>query len=91
MKKMLLASALAGAVASGAWAAPNDPVTQADLKALIERIARLEAENRAQAAKIAELQGKVPAAAPKAEGPAPTAEGAAPAVEEGTKVDDTGK
>ncbi len=98
MKNMLLASVLAGAVASGVWAAPNDPVTQADLEALIARIAKLEAENRAQAAKIAELEGKVPAAAPEAAGAVQNAdgtvsktEGAAPAVEAGTEVGGTGR
>ena len=98
MKNMLLASVLAGAVASGVWAAPNDPVTQADLEALIARIARLEAENRAQAAKIAELEGKLPAAAPEAAGAVQNADGmvsktaaAAPAVEAGTEVGGTGR
>lgn len=64
-------------------------VTQADLKALIERITKLEAENKAQAQKIAELEGKVvkPAASPKAD------EASAPArvAEEGTKVSESGK
>ena len=92
MPDVLGACALAGIVASGAWAAPNDPVTQADLKALVERIAKLEAENKAQAARIAELEGQVRAAAPKAAGAAPAVEGgAAPAVEEGTSVSADGR
>ena len=37
-------------------AAPADAVTQADLQVLIERLARLEAENKAQAARIKELE-----------------------------------
>ena len=84
MKKMLIASALVGAAATGVLAAPGDPVTQDDLKALIERIAKLEAENKAQAAKIAELEGKAPVAEP-------AKEAAAKPVEEGTAVSDTGR
>ena len=81
------AVAFSGLSAIGAEA--DAAVTQADLKALIERIAKLEAENKAQAQKIAELEGKVvkPAASPKAD------DASAPArvAEEGTKVSESGK
>ena len=40
-----------------AVAAPAEAVTKEDLKALIERISKLEAENKTQAARIAELEG----------------------------------
>lgn len=82
-------AAVAFSCSSAIGAEADAAVTQADLKALIERIAKLEAENKAQAQKIAELEGKVvkPAASPKAD------EASAPArvAEEGTKVSESGK
>ena len=82
-------AAVAFSCLSAIGAEADAAVTQADLKALIERIAKLEAENKAQAQKIAELEGKVvkPAASPKAD------EASAPArvAEEGTKVSESGK
>ena len=82
-------AAVAFSCLSAIGAEADAAVTQADLKALIERIAKLEAENNAQAQKIAELEGKVvkPAASPKAD------EASAPArvAEEGTKVSESGK
>lgn len=81
--------AVAFSCLSAIGAEADAAVTQADLKALIERIAKLEAENKAQAQKIAELEGKVvkPAASPKAD------DASAPArvAEEGTKVSESGK
>ena len=56
MRKILATLAFACGVATGIEAAPTDAVTQADLKALLERLAKLEAENKAQAARIAELE-----------------------------------
>ena len=56
MRKILAALAFACGVATGIEAAPTDAVTQADLKALLERLTKLEAENKAQAARIAELE-----------------------------------
>ena len=58
MKKMLLAALFACGTVVGVEAAPTDAVTQADLQAIIARLSKLEAENKAQAAKIAELEGK---------------------------------
>ena len=82
-------TAVAFSCLSAIGAEADAAVTQADLKALIERITKLEAENKAQAQKIAELEGKVvkPAASPKAD------EASAPArvAEEGTKVSESGK
>lgn len=82
-------TAVAFSCLSAIGAEADAAVTQADLKALIERIAKLEAENKAQAQKIAELEGKVvkPAASPKAD------DASAPArvAEEGTKVSESGK
>ena len=56
MKKLMIAAAFATSLLTGIEAAPTDTVTQADLKALIERIAKLESENQAQARRIAELE-----------------------------------
>ena len=82
-------TAVAFSCLSAIGAEADAAVTQADLKALIERIEKLEAENKAQAQKIAELEGKVvkPAASPKAD------DASAPArvAEEGTKVSESGK
>ena len=80
-------------VSSGAaFAAPADAVTKEDLKALIERISKLEAENKAQAARIAELEGKTKGA-DVASGVAASASGEAPvvAVDSGTVTNDTGR
>ena len=89
MKYLMCVAAVAFSCSSAIGAEADAAVTQADLKALIERIAKLEAENKAQAQKIAELEGKVvkPAASPKAD------EASAPArvAEEGTKVSESGK
>ena len=89
MKYLMCVAAVAFSCLSAIGAEADAAVTQADLKALIERIAKLEAENKAQAQKIAELEGKVvkPAASPKAD------EASAPArvAEEGTKVSESGK
>ena len=61
MRRAFVAIAFAVATVIGVEAAPTDVVTQADLQAILERMAKLEAENKAQAARIAELEatGKV--------------------------------
>lgn len=45
-------------VSAYAVAAPTDAVTQADLKVLLDRISKLEAENKAQAKRIEELENQ---------------------------------
>lgn len=56
MGKLLFTAFVAGGLSAVCLAAPDDVVTQADLKALIDRISQLESENRAQAKRIAELE-----------------------------------
>jgi len=56
MKRLILSALFAAGLAVGIEAAPEDPVTQADLQAIFERLQRLEAENKAQADRIAELE-----------------------------------
>ena len=87
MKNLMIAAVFAVGIAAGAEAAPTDAVTQADLQALIQRITQLEAQNKEQAAKIAELEGKARPVA-KAE-KAPEVE--TDADEQGTTVDESGK
>ena len=58
MKKIILSALFATGLVAGIEAAPTDTVTQADLQAIIQRLNKLEAENKAQAARIAELEGK---------------------------------
>ncbi|MCQ2388829.1 MAG: hypothetical protein MJ138_03880, partial [Kiritimatiellae bacterium] len=90
MKKVLIALVAATSFAAAVEAAPADTVTQADLQAILKRISQLEAENKAQAAKIAELEGRKPAAA------APVAAKTAAdddevAKDEGTEVSESGR
>ena len=89
MKRLVLAALFAMGTVAAIEAAPTDAVTQADLNALIERISKLEAENKAQAAKIAELEGKAKSAAPAAEGTAKSE--TAVAKEDGTEVSESGR
>lgn len=56
MKRFIIASCFALSCVVGAEAAPTDVVTQADLTELLTRLSRLEAENKAQAQRIAELE-----------------------------------
>lgn len=56
MKKLIAAVVFASGLVAGVEAAPEASVSQADIKALIERIAALEAANKAQAQRIAELE-----------------------------------
>ncbi|MBQ6136742.1 MAG: hypothetical protein IJI73_05170 [Kiritimatiellae bacterium] len=89
MKKLIISAVFACGLVAAIEAAPGDAVTQADLKALIERINKLEAENKAQAEKIARLEGRIAGpAAVKAE-----EKGAAPALarEETTEVSESGR
>lgn len=58
MKRFVVAAMVAFGVVVGLEAAPTDAVTQADLKVLLDRLAKLEAENKAQAARIAELENQ---------------------------------
>ena len=70
MKNLMIAAVFATGVCAAVEAAPTDTVTQADLKALIERVTNLEAQNKAQAKRIAELEaaaGGKAAAKPAAE------------------------
>lgn len=87
MKKLVLAALFAMGTVAAIEAAPTDAVTQADLKALIERISKLEAENKAQAAKIAELEGKKESSAPVGA----KSDATAVAKEEGTEVSESGR
>jgi len=86
MKKLLVTSIFAVGMAVGAWAQDAAPtaVTQADLKALMDRISRLEAENKAQAEKIAHLEEVVAKSGARSETETP-------AKEEGTEVSDSGR
>ena len=82
----MLTALVAGGLVTALEAAPTDTVTQADLQALIERITKLEAENQAQAKRIAELEGKatvVPAKSGEADAMVVT--------EEGTTVSESGR
>ena len=104
---MMLAVLLAVGSAVGAEAAPTDAVTQADLQAVIERLARLEAENKAQAKRIAELEDRNrvlaarvagPSAAPaetpavaKADSPSAVSTEGALPLEEGARVSESGR
>ncbi len=93
----MLTALFATGLVAGIEAAPTDTVTQADLKALIERISRLEAENKAQAKKIQELESRDNAIAKKADDAAAKVEVAAKSadgkikVDKGTEVSDTGR
>lgn len=81
MKNLIVAAFVATGVVAGLEAAPTDAVTQADLQALIQRIAKLEMENKAQADRIAELEGKATATTVKV----------ASGVEEGTTTNESGR
>ena len=85
MKSLMFTALMTVGAIAAVEAAPTDAVTQADLKALIERIAKLEAENQAQAKKIAELEGKT--ARPTVAEQKPTGK---IAVDEGASVNDAG-
>ena len=89
MKKLLIAATFGLGMFAGVEAAPNDPVTQADLKAIFERLAQLEAQNKAQAQRIAELEGKAIAAAPRKD--AEKKEVAKAKADEGTEISESGK
>lgn len=56
MKRFIIASCFALSCFVGVEAAPTDVVTQADLTELLTRLSRLEAENKAQAQRIAEQE-----------------------------------
>ncbi len=91
MKKLLFSALFAGGLVAGIEAAPTDAVTQADLKALIERISKLEAENKAQAQRIAELEGcKAKCVAQQAKA-APCAPCKGAKAEEDTTVSESGR
>ena len=84
MKRLILAAAFAmGLVA--AVEAQEQTVSQADLQAIIQRLNKLEAENKAQAARIAELEGKKQVAA------APAAAKSEAKADEGTEISKSGK
>ena len=72
-------------------AAPTDVVTKADLNAIIERLAKLEKENKAQAERIAELEAKNRSLAAVSEKVVVEKEGKAPEMEKGTSKNETGR
>ena len=97
MKKILIAGAFAVSLLTGVEAAPTDTVTQADLKALIERITKLEAQNQAQAKRIAELEAGAKATETKIRqtevkvAAAAQASATAVAMDDGTTTNETGR
>ena len=95
MRKLIIASFFAVGLAAGLEAAPTGVVTKADLQALVERLSKLEAENEAQARRIAELEGRHKAlSAEKGVSPAaalPANGEKKSAVSEGTEISESGK
>lgn len=91
MKKLMLTALFGFGVIVGVEAAPTDSVTQADLQAILQRLTKLEAENKAQAAKIAELEGKNRALAASQGAPCTAADGKKIVVDETTEVSEDGK
>ena len=91
MRRILVAVALVLGVVIGVEAAPTDVVTQADLKVLLDRLAKLEAENKAQAAKIAELEASSKTVAKKVEAAGTAVAKAGAAMDEGTTTNETGR
>ena len=67
MKKIVISAMFAFGLMVGVEAAPTDVVTQADLKVLLERLSALEAQNKAQAKRIAELEANSKTVATKLE------------------------
>ena len=65
MKKLLSIAAASLVFLLSAELSAAESVTKADLQAIMERLAKLEAENKAQAARIAELEGRSRPAAGK--------------------------
>lgn len=91
MKSLLIAVAATCATLTGALAAPSDTVTQADLQALIQRLNKLEAENKAQAERIAQLEGAQAKPAATALAKTESAANMARPHDEGTTVSESGK
>ena len=96
MKKIMLAALFAVGAAIGLEAAPTDAVTQADLQAIIQRLNALEAQNKEQAKKIAELEGRnkeLNAQVAKASAPAAAEikDGKVVKVDEGSEISESGK
>ena len=94
MKKLILSALFACGLFAGVEAAPTDVVTQADLKVLLERLSALEAQNKAQAARIAELEAgakKTEAKLVQATAPCAVACAKAPVPGEGTETNETGR
>lgn len=89
MKKFLPIVAASLFFAPYAEASAAESVTKADLQAIMERLAKLEAENKAQAARIAELEGRGRTAAEKPEAACAAAE-APLRMEPGTTTNETG-
>ena len=85
MKNLVFAAVVAAGMVAVAETAPGDAVTQADLKALYDRITKLESENKAQAKKIADLEAAKPTAAK------PEVDELERAYEEGTEVSKSGR
>ncbi len=84
----LFVCAALSAFSVAADSSANATVTRAELNALIERIGKLEAENRAQAKRIAELEGR---AVVVSTNHAATSLAAIPKTEEGTTVSESGR
>jgi len=90
MKKIVLAVLCAAGMMTCVEAA-DAAVSRADLNVILTRLAKLEAENKAQAARIAELEAARKAQPAVAAAPAAAAPVSASVKEEGTTVNDSGR
>lgn len=90
-KSLIITAVLIVGVVAGIEAAPTDVVTKAELNAIIERLAKLEKENKAQAARIAELELKNRALAASSSNVAVKEEEKASDTEAGTSKNETGR
>ena len=101
MKKIVLSALFAFGVVVGIEAAPTDTVTQADLQVILQRLSALEAQNKEQAKRIAELEGKNAELAKKADTALATMkrapagavvkDGKVVKVDEGAEISESGK
>ena len=94
MKKIIVSTMVAASIAAAVEAAPSDAATKADIDAIIQRLNKLEAENKAQANRIGQLEtenrklraGEPAMAGGEADSAADGAKANGPAVSEGTEV-----